>query len=417
MNDNLNSIREEWSNFKSNYNKTYSNYVEEVYFSNIFKNNLTNITNLQPSLTYTIGVTKFTDLTYEDFIKKYTGLVISPTVTENHANAVHQYRHLFSTNVALPESYDLRSIMKISAVKDQGDCGSCWAFAANEIIEGYSSKHFNKILSPSIQQLVDCSYTYDGCNGGHYYNSLTYMMGGISDNKVYGYTASYGTCKYVQDMSILRTEGSPAFVAISEDPNAIMNAIYNYGPVAVCIGVDLGFQSYQKTNDINIWGSNPLGNNPPYNHAVVVIGWGSSNGNPYWIIKNSWGSSFGYDGYMYVSKETILKNAAVPYNVVEDIPSYIPSEGLSLGAIIGIALGAVVGVTIVVVIVTILAIYLVRRKSNNNSNSKKPVIKKIVPNNEKRAHVLLREYYDGLRKEMRNNNNRLNEQRVDANQD
>ena len=206
-------------------------------------------------------------------------------------------------NGEIPDSLDWRSTGNVSPVKNQGQCGSCWAFSTTGAIEAAYSIAFPDDAMPSLseQQLVDCAggeYLNGGCEGGWYYWAYQYARTNAMVSETdYAYTAKDGTCAYEASQGIVTT---PAFNCVSDLGTgglrtAIQGALMN-GPsnVAVAAG-NLHFQTY--TSGILSSTDCPT----TIDHAILAVGWGTSDdGEVYYIVKNSWGAEWGLDGYIQI---------------------------------------------------------------------------------------------------------------------
>nr|XP_009503011.1 PREDICTED: cathepsin S-like [Phalacrocorax carbo] len=182
---------------------------------------------------------------------------------------------------------------------DMGACGSCWAFSAVGALEAQVKLKTGKLVSLSAQNLVDCSMMYGnkGCSGGFMTEAFQYIIDnqGIDSDASYPYTAQNGTCQY---NASTRAATCSKYVELPYgDEAALKDAVANIGPVSVAIdatqptfflyrsGVYDDPQCTQKVN-----------------HAVLVIGYGTLNDKDYWLVKNSWGVSFGDKGYIRMSR-------------------------------------------------------------------------------------------------------------------
>jgi C1A family cysteine protease len=313
-----------WDEYKRQFQKVYSSNIEDFYRKHVYENNLLSIKNHNSQNTgYIIGVTKFSDETTEESLNLHTGL----NSNTNNLNTKQQniIEHKLESGITLPVSYDLRGTGYVSGVKYQGWCGSCWAFAAAGAIEGQTYKTFGRMISPSVEQLVDCVYA-NGCNGGYEPTAYDYVKNhGVVCEKKYGYTSKdtrkAPPCLYTDTMASIYTgnNSTSSFVSVADNNDeALMIAIYQNGPVAVDVCVNDLFMSYKATgsNPLNIYKNSPCFNNQ-LNHAVLAVGWGrdSINGD-YWIIKNQYGTNWGYDGYIYIARGmSLIRMPTYPINL------------------------------------------------------------------------------------------------------
>ena len=197
----------------------------------------------------------------------------------------------------LPESVDWVKGGAVTPVKNQGQCGSCWSFSATGAIEGANAITNGKLASLSEQELVDCSKRYGnmGCNGGLMDNAFHYVIdNGLCSESDYPYTASDDTC--------VSTDCTP-IVKISDCADVIVNnelalkEAVSKQPVSVAIEADTKtFQLYSS----GVLTSDSCGTN--LDHGVLVVGYGTEDDTPYWLVKNSWGDTWGEDGYIKIGR-------------------------------------------------------------------------------------------------------------------
>lgn len=187
----------------------------------------------------------------------------------------------------------------MNPVKDQGQCGSCWAFSAIGALEGAYAIKSGKLLSFSEQQLVDCAkgdvYGSDGCNGGDMAGAMTYAESfGLELEGDYAYTAMDGNCAYNKAL----VQATPvSHVEVTPNSSDALKAAIALGPVSVAIEADtFVFQFYSG----GILNSKACGTN--LDHGVVAVGYGvDGSGKAYYIVRNSWGPSWGLGGYINIA--------------------------------------------------------------------------------------------------------------------
>lgn len=181
-----------------------------------------------------------------------------------------------------------------------GKCGSCWAFSSTGAVEGQHFRKTKKLVSLSEQNLVDCSSPYGnhGCKGGTRTSSFRYIYDyGIDTEKSYPYTAKQGPCAYNPKTVGARIKGSVAIPSGNE--NALKKAVATVGPISVSI--DSSHKSFQSYGDGVYY--EPQCNTKNLTHAMLVVGYGTlSNGGDYWLVKNSWGTSWGIKGYIKIAR-------------------------------------------------------------------------------------------------------------------
>jgi len=281
------------------------NYEHEVFFSkyNTFKANLDFVVehNAQ-NLSYTLAMNQFGDLSTAEFGAQMCG-----------------YRHAVSNRRPTPvvfdgvvaDELDWRAKGAVTPVKDQGQCGSCWAFSATGAIEGATQIVSKTLVSVSEQQLVDCagSEGNQGCNGGLMDYAFEYVIknGGIATEAAYPYTARDGRCKTVSSSSKIS-----GYKDVPSKDEASLMAAVNLGPVAIAVEADKSvFQFYHDGVLDNAACGTQL------DHGILITGYGDLSGKPYWNVKNSWGASWGKNGYIMLvrGKNQCGVNEAASYAI------------------------------------------------------------------------------------------------------
>lgn len=206
------------------------------------------------------------------------------------------------TGVRTPKSIDWREKSRVTSVKNQGGCGSCWAFSTVTALEGQYARATKKLISFSAQQLVDCDTHDNGCKGGFMDRAYKYIQenGGIESEKDYPYTSgSTGKpteCQWDKSKKATTIDGWE-FVK-EKDDKAMEEAVATVGPLSVAIFATKHFVSYSH----GVYDEDAKCNGKDVNHGVAVVGYGNEDGKDYWIVKNSWGSGWGDGGYAKVVK-------------------------------------------------------------------------------------------------------------------
>jgi C1A family cysteine protease len=278
--------------FAKSHNKQY--FIDEFlhrYF--IFENNL-NIINShnEQNLSWTMSVNKFADLTQTEFKSRRFG----------YQNLrVKNYEQFNTYNFSeVPSEIDWVEKGAVTSVKDQKQCGSCWAFSTTGSVEGAYFLSTGKLLSFSEQQLVDCSSSYgnEGCDGGLMDDGLTYIKDkGICLEKDYSYTASDGKCKKCKTQTKI-----DSFVDVQPNNETALLQAVSLQPVSVAIEADTSvFQFYSS----GVMDSESCGTQ--LDHGVLVVGYGTKEGKDYWKVKNSWGFSWGDSGYIMIGRNANAK--------------------------------------------------------------------------------------------------------------
>ena len=273
--------------FTREHKKVYATSQEAEYRKTVFEQRLARIErhNAQ-NLSYKLGINKFSDLTFEEFKNYY----LSKMVMDNAGN-----HPAVSEPVTKGKKVDWRDKKVITQVKDQGQCGSCWAFSATGALEAaYGIKNKAAPTELSEQELVDCSGEEgnEGCNGG----LMTYAYEYVKKNQLaseedYAYTAQDGDCS--ADKSQKRF-GLKSYKLLSKfDVNTLITAI-DTQPVAVAIEVQDDFMDYSS----GIYVNNDASCGDGLNHGVLAVGYDTTSKTPFFIVKNSWSSTWGEEGYI-----------------------------------------------------------------------------------------------------------------------
>jgi hypothetical protein len=274
---NLHKSDKAFARYLAEHGKSYTTKAEYAFRKALFDDRVEDIMlhNSVNGLSWTRAVNKFTDMT-EDEAEKYLG----GGIFGQHRPHVEVIPHSSVSNGPV----DWRGQM--NAVKDQGQCGSCWAFAAIGSLEGrYAVKHGSKVVL-SEQQLVDCATRCNGCGGGWSSVALQYIQsaGGSQSSASYPYHARRGSCRFNAGAVQARVSGVSG---VGDAKSALAG-----GPVAVYLQANSQFMSYGGGIFNGVCGQ--------YNHAVTLVGWGSAGGVEYWIIRNSWGGRWGEAGHIRV---------------------------------------------------------------------------------------------------------------------
>lgn len=293
-----------WREFKMKFKKFYSNKNEETGRYFVWKQHLKEIEehNSNPKNTYKIGINHFSDLTHKEFREQMGGCFKLPQhIIEN--NITEGSTFLPPSNVDLPDQVDWRSEGYVTPVKNQGQCGSCWSFSSTGSLEGQHFKKTGVLPELSEQNLVDCTKSYgnEGCKGGWMDNSFKYVRDnkGIDSETGYPYyTRELGYCYYNAQYNTATDTG---FVDLpSGDENALKTAVATVGPISVAIdATHASFMRYRSGIYYETQCGNGLRN---LDHAVLVVGYGTENGYDYWLVKNSWATTWGDQGYIKMAR-------------------------------------------------------------------------------------------------------------------
>merc|ERR1712180_175264 len=287
----------QWEDFKSKYVKVYS-VEEEAARRAIWEDNYDFIERHNAAYeagleTYSVGENEQNDLTHIEFTSMLTGLQFMELRGLNPVFQPLNYSDVRS-------EVDWRTDGYVTPVKNQGQCGSCWAFSTTGSLEGQWFKKTGELISFSEQNLLDCSSSYGnmGCNGGLMDPSFHYIKDhGITTEEAYPYKAHKGSCHYDESMSAASITGWKDIRRGSEED--LKAAVSEVGPISVAIDAShAGFQMYKHGVYHSIFCSHNR-----LNHAVLAVGYGEEKGAKYWLVKNSWGKSWGNHGYINMSRD------------------------------------------------------------------------------------------------------------------
>ena len=206
-----------------------------------------------------------------------------------------------ATGLEVPSEVDWRKQGYVTGIKNQGQCGSCWSFSATGSLEGQWFKKTGQLIPLSEQNLCDCSRSFGnhGCEGGLMDNAFRYIESnkGIDTESSYPYLAhDESKCRYTEANKGASDTG---FVDVAqEDENALMEAVGSIGPISVAI--DAGHQSFQMYRSGVYY--EPACSQTKLDHGVLAVGYGTYNGQAYWLVKNSWGTGWGMSGYIMMAR-------------------------------------------------------------------------------------------------------------------
>lgn len=277
--------------FMLKHNRQYKSKDEYKKRYHVFKANLKKVKLFQDNEqgTAKYGVTQFSDMTEKEF-KRHLGL--------KKPEKAPVWPQAQIPDIELPQEYDWRNYNAVTPVKNQGSCGSCWAFSVTGNIEGQWAIKKGQLLSLSEQEIVDCDTSDQGCNGGYMttaYESIV-RLGGLEEEKAYPYEGEDEKCNLDQSEIEVRIEGG---LNITKDEDGMAKWLVQNGPISVALnanvmqfylgGVSHPFKFLCSPEDLD--------------HGVLIVGYGVHTSTilkrtlPYWIVKNSWGKGWGELGY------------------------------------------------------------------------------------------------------------------------
>jgi len=284
---------EQFNKFMVDFSKTYESLEETQFRFGVFKQSLRNIERMNADHVKiggerVFGVNGLADLTVDEFhvrLMKNQTTVIPPRTEE--------YVHDVPNAVV-----DWRTKGVVTPVKDQGQCGSCWAHSADEAQESFYAVKYgsSKLVALSQQQCTACTYNYNGCNGGWPQDAYVHAIearGGLDTNANYPYNiAQAGNCKFgatgKADAPVTSDSGS-GYVSVAR--GGLANALNVNGPVSVCVAAE-SWQYYTGGVLKTCTGS--------VDHCVQAVGYNGDASETYWTVRNSWGVSWGIQGYIYL---------------------------------------------------------------------------------------------------------------------
>ncbi|XP_018324316.1 uncharacterized protein LOC108736406 [Agrilus planipennis] len=295
-----NSLKYEdlFDHFVITFSKNYADEKEYNYRFNVFKENMkyVHLLNKYEQGTGRYGITMFADLTQDEF-RKYKGFRID---LKNHNEVGNSWAEIPNT-VELPIEFDWRTKGAVTEVKNQGTCGSCWAFSVTGNVEGQFAIKNGKLLEFSEQELVDCDTIDEGCNGGlmdNAYRSIE-KLGGLETESDYPYEGEQEKCHFRSSLTKVKVSGA---VNISTNETDMAKWLVKNGPISIAINANA--MQFYLGGVSHPWKF--LCDPKSLDHGVLIVGYGMhkypylKKTLPYWIVKNSWGKSWGEQGYYLV---------------------------------------------------------------------------------------------------------------------
>jgi cathepsin F len=314
------------------FNKTYPTIEEYTYRFNQFARNcreLENIKSLTPAGdttqimtandTLIFDITDFFDLSEDEFENKFlTTIVTDEDTTSSQTPTEHTYVKGNETEhdklrvlQDLPERFDWRDIGALTPVKQQHQCGACYAFSAVANLESQYFLKYGELLNLSEQQILNCNPYAIGCRGGNVAYAFKYLQKtpGLGLETSLRYIARQETCSYVDP--VVKITGIK--YAGTRDETYIASFLMKHGPLSIAINASL-FKYYSKGI---LDYPDKYCDSRKLNHAVNIVGFGESNGVKYWVVRNTWGPHWGEEGYIRIAWGKCGVNTFVMTGIIE----------------------------------------------------------------------------------------------------
>eukprot|EP00743_Colponemidia_sp_Colp-15_P013194 GILK01015236.1.p1 GENE.GILK01015236.1~~GILK01015236.1.p1 ORF type:complete len:456 (-),score=52.29 GILK01015236.1:135-1502(-) len=286
--------------FRKQYSKTYTPAEFGPAFQN-FKRNLNYVTlkNQEKGIktSFSLALNMYADLTPQAIQEGYTGLNFAAAPPDMPVNDTFA-----DVDVSrLPASVDWRTRNAVTAVYNQGSCGGCWAFAASQALESITAIKTGDLTQLSKQQMIDCSTQNGGCKGGLPSWAFQWILsnGGLASEASYPYRGSQGTC----NRGVRSSASLTGFMRVPSYNEAALMAAVAQQPIAIAV------QSTQRSFSFYSGGVFDGECGTKYDHAVLLVGYGTDGGKPYWLVKNSWGPSWGERGYIRLARNPAGRGA------------------------------------------------------------------------------------------------------------
>jgi len=281
--------------FVAKYHKSYATEDEKAQRFAIFRENLERIESMNTKTnSKTYGITKFSDLTPQEFTQSYLMNIERQT-------APTAAKIAFPQDFDLPTEYDWRDKGAVTPVYNQGQCGSCWAFSATEAIESQWFLANGKLKELSMQQIVDCDTGNgdEGCEGGDTTTAYEYVIkaGGLDSLSDYPYVGEDENCAFNKS-DITAKITSWGYVTQDKNETEMQYGLMAKGPLSICVDAE-SWQFYEGGVISDLCGDE-------LDHCVMITGFQDYSDifgtYQVWNIRNSWGSDWGENGYLYVER-------------------------------------------------------------------------------------------------------------------
>jgi|Transcript_10696 C1A family cysteine protease len=326
------SLHDEWTKMHSKVYATEEETLERLKIWIANHDRIESHNSQLPKPKFTLGHNEYSDLTEDEFAQRFRLGKYSRTPelakekTQKLASSqaeVKTARHLPENQLPLdlPDAVNWIQLGGVTPVKNQGSCGSCWAFSTTGALEGAKYVKTGELVALSEQNLLDCDHEDLGCNGGLMDNAFKFdeKSGGLCSEDDYPYEAKQGsTCNPMNCTDVSGSEVSTFYDVPAGEEKSLLAALAMQ-PISVAIQADqFAFQFYKG----GVLTDDSCGKNAQLDHGVLAVGYGSDleTNEPYFIVKNSWGETWGENGYIRMSRASkneygmcgILKMASYP---------------------------------------------------------------------------------------------------------
>jgi C1A family cysteine protease len=319
-------IEEMWVRYREQYPRNYNDEARRfvAFKLNVLSAHAMNIeqgvncTDLFDDQRCVFGITKFSDQFKDEFAATHFGY---------KRKAARATAEVLSVPTAgVPASVDWRAKGAVTKVKDQGSCGSCWAFSATEEIESAVFMAIGKLPTLSTQQIISCDKVDQGCNGGDTVTAYKYVekAGGLDTASDYPdrshLSGRTGHCTWDKEKAAkvsgftYATKPCDSGACKHQDEDALAAALVAKGPVSICVNAGgSGWQNYKR----GVYSKRCSGASSELDHCVQLVGYDKSGAKPYWIVRNSWNTDWGIEGYMHLEMGKNLCGVADEATIVQ----------------------------------------------------------------------------------------------------
>ncbi|KAF4676629.1 hypothetical protein FOL47_005782 [Perkinsus chesapeaki] len=291
---------------------------DDDYRFEVFKSNIEYINEVNSQgLSYKLGITPFTHLTRAEFEERMTSRFYGGYLNYLRSSGFLITNYSASQISGIPDTMNYVDKGWVTGVKNQGYCGSCWAFSTTGSLEAVHKNVTGDLVSLSEQELVSCSTPYgnQGCRGGLELQAFRYVNDhGLGSEKDYPYTASQSTCNITGVKRVIKPHTIGYRIVKAGSKKGLLQAVVEAGPVTVGLDGTGVFQLYKG-------GVLDSGCGTSINHGALLVGYNMNSEQPYYLVKNSWGEKWGEDGYIRIAIDDsedgvcgILKEPSFPFH-------------------------------------------------------------------------------------------------------